>query len=96
MVVSKDDIERLYHHFLQIDADGNGTIEPDEFLSIPGISDNPLARRILETFDSDNNGRVDFSEFVNGLAVFSARGSRESKIRCKARPVITSYLVLLI
>jgi len=81
--VSKDDIERLYHHFLQIDTDGNGTIEPDEFLHLPGISENPLARRILETFDGNNDGRVDFSEFVNGLVIFSGRGSRDSKIKCK-------------
>jgi serine/threonine-protein phosphatase 2B regulatory subunit len=81
--VSSNDIEKLYHHFLRIDTDASGTIERSELLALPGNAENPLASRILETFDTNGDGRVDFGEFVNGLAVFSGRGSRDSKIRCK-------------
>jgi serine/threonine-protein phosphatase 2B regulatory subunit len=37
----------------------------------------------MECFDENGDGSVDFEEFVNGLAVFSSRGRKQDKIRCK-------------
>lgn len=37
----------------------------------------------MECFDENGDGNVDFEEFVNGLAVFSSRGRKQDKIKCK-------------
>lgn len=80
-LLNQDDIDKLYHHFLRIDADGNGVIDRDEFLAHPAIAENPLASRVMDMFDEDRGGTVDFSEFVNGLARFSGRGDVEKRLR---------------
>ena len=38
-------------------------------------------RRVIDIFDDDNNGEVDFKEFIQGLSHFSAKGDMESKLR---------------
>lgn len=40
-----DEVDRLRKRFMKLDKDGNGTIEREEFLSLPQISSNPLATR---------------------------------------------------
>jgi len=75
------ELERLKKRFLKLDADGNGSIDRNEFLSIPQIANNPLASRMIAIFDEDGGGTVDFQEFVSGLSAFSSRGGREEKLR---------------
>lgn len=82
IVVSPEDVDKLYHCFLRIDSDGNGVIERHELMLIPQIASNPLARRLLELFDTDNSGDINFSEFVAGLAIFSAKTDPMKKLRC--------------
>ena len=36
---------------------------------------------VSDIFDDDNNGEVDFKEFIQGLSHFSAKGDMESKLR---------------
>ncbi len=76
-------MDKLYHSFLRLDADGNGVIDRDELLKLPAISGNPLAPRLLELFDTDRSGDINFAEFVTGLAVFSSKASQERRLRCK-------------
>lgn len=66
---------------MKLDKDDSGTIERDEFLSLPQVSSNPLATRMIAIFDEDGGGSVDFQEFVSGLSAFSSRGSKEEKLR---------------
>ncbi|KAM0360786.1 hypothetical protein HYE67_006871 [Fusarium culmorum] len=61
--------------------DNSGTIERDEFLSLPQISSNPLATRMIAIFDEDGGGDVDFQEFVTGLSAFSSKGNKEQKLQ---------------
>ncbi|KAI5302996.1 Calcineurin subunit B [Ascosphaera pollenicola] len=61
--------------------DNSGTIERDEFLSLPQVSSNPLATRMIAIFDDDGGGDVDFQEFVAGLSAFSSKGAKEEKLR---------------
>ncbi|EER40382.1 calcineurin regulatory subunit CalB [Histoplasma capsulatum var. duboisii H88] len=61
--------------------DNSGTIERDEFLSLPQVSSNPLATRMIAIFDEDGGGDVDFQEFVSGLSAFSSKGNKEEKLR---------------
>lgn len=61
--------------------DNSGTIEREEFLSLPQVSSNPLATRMIAIFDEDGGGDVDFKEFVSGLSAFSSKGNKEEKLR---------------
>ncbi|KAJ3182782.1 Calcineurin subunit B [Irineochytrium annulatum] len=78
---SADEVQRLYKRFVKLDKDGSGTIDKDEFLSIPQISSNPLAARLLSVLDGDGTGDVDFKEFISGLSAFSSKGNKEDKLR---------------
>lgn len=81
-LLNHDDIDKLYHHFLRLDADHNGVIDRDEFLGHPAIAENPLAPRIMAMFDTDRGGTIDFAEFVNGLARFSGKqGGAAARMR---------------
>lgn len=66
--------------FMKLDKDNSGTIDRDEFLSIPAIANNPLAPRLIEIFDEDGGGDVDFQEFISGLSAFSSRGQKDEKL----------------
>jgi serine/threonine-protein phosphatase 2B regulatory subunit len=66
---------------MKLDKDDSGTIERDEFLSLPQVSSNPLATRMIAIFDEDGGGDVDFQEFVTGLSAFSSKGSKEEKLK---------------
>ncbi|RYC55129.1 hypothetical protein CHU98_g11083 [Xylaria longipes] len=77
----REEVERLKKRFMKLDKDQNGTIERDEFLSLPQISSNPLATRLIAIFDEDGGGSVDFQEFVSGLSAFSSKGNKEQKLQ---------------
>lgn len=83
-LVSHEDIEKLYHHYTLIDPSAvTSGVPVSHLLALPGAKENPLARRIMECFDENGDGSVDFEEFVNGLAIFSSRGRKNDKIKCK-------------
>lgn len=77
----REEVDRLRKRFMKLDKDNSGTIERDEFLSLPQISSNPLATRMIAIFDEDGGGDVDFQEFVTGLSAFSAKGNKEQKLQ---------------
>merc|ERR1712115_92081 len=77
----RDEVDRLRKRFMKLDKDNSGTIERDEFLSLPQVSSNPLATRMIAIFDEDGGGDVDFQEFVTGLSAFSSKGSKEEKLK---------------
>ncbi|KAH3680495.1 hypothetical protein WICMUC_000283 [Wickerhamomyces mucosus] len=76
-----EEIDRLRKRFMKLDRDSSGTISKEEFLSIPGVSSNPLAGRLIETFDKDGSGDVDFQEFITGLSIFSTKGLKDDKLK---------------
>lgn len=76
----KNEINRLRMRFMKLDKDGSGTIDKNEFLTIPGISSNPLASRLMDVFDEDGNGTIDFQEFIGGLSALSGKASKIDKL----------------
>merc|ERR1712018_714057 len=58
-----------------------GSISVGEFLSVPELKENPLVKRVVDIFDADLSGEVDFKEFVLGLAQFSGRESEEHRLQ---------------
>lgn len=77
----REEIDRLRKRFMKLDKDGSGTFDKTEFLSIPGISSNPLASRLMEIFDQDGDGTIDFQEFITGLSAFSGKTSKVDKLK---------------
>lgn len=61
--------------------DGSGSLSVDEFMSIPELQQNPLVQRVISIFDTDDNGEVDFKEFIEGISQFSVKGDKEAKLR---------------
>ena len=76
-----EEIKRLEKRFQKLDLDNNGLLSVDEFMSLPGLQQNPLAQRVIEILDEDKNGDVDFKEFIQGVSSFSVRGDKSSKLR---------------
>lgn len=68
---------------MKMDKNQSGTIDKSEFMEIPGIVGNPLAGRVLEIFDEDGGGDIDFKEFLLGLSSFSNKGHKDEKLKCK-------------
>ena len=52
-------------------------------ISLPELHQNPLVQRVIEIFDQDGNGEVDFKEFIEGVSQFSVKGDKDSKLKCK-------------
>jgi len=77
----RDEVDRLRKRFMKLDKDNSGTIDRAEFLSLPQVSSNPLATRMIAIFDEDGGGDVDFQEFVSGLSAFSSKGNKEEKLK---------------
>ena len=78
---SAEEVARLQKRFQKLDLDHSGSISVGEFLSCPGLKNNPLVKRVVDVFDSDLNGEVDFKEFVHGLAQVADPGqTREKKL----------------
>lgn len=58
--VDADEIKRLGKRFKKLDLDNSGSLSVEEFMSLPELQQNPLVQRVIEIFDTDGNGEVDF------------------------------------
>jgi len=76
-----DELRRLARRFKKLDLDGNGALSVDEFMSLPELQQNPLVQRVIDIFDEDGNGEVDFKEFIRGISQFSVRGEKQTKLK---------------
>ncbi|MEQ2169574.1 Calcineurin subunit B type 1, partial [Goodea atripinnis] len=71
---------KLGKRFRKLDLDKSGSLSVDEFMSLPELQQNPLVRRVIDIFDTDGNGEVDFIEFIKGVSQFSIRGDKLQKL----------------
>jgi serine/threonine-protein phosphatase 2B regulatory subunit len=81
--VESEEIKRLGKRFKKLDIDGSGALSKEEFMQISDLQQNPLVQRVIELFDSDGNGEVDFKEFIEGISQFSVKGDKEAKLKCE-------------
>ena len=58
--VDPEEIKRLGKRFKKLDLDHSGSLSVEEFMSLPELQQNPLVQRVIEIFDQDGNGEVDF------------------------------------
>lgn len=94
-IVTQMEIKRLYSRFRKLDKDGRGRISNDSFMSIPELAMNPLASRIIASFDFNFDDQVrclwrlsptktiqiSFKQFIEILSVFSPEAKKEDKIK---------------
>lgn len=93
---SEAELHRLHQKFRLLDTDNSGTLSPAEFLAIPELEHNPLVRRVIDTFDADKNGEVDFPEFIQALSIFSTNPNNlDEKHKCKWLS-LSAYVLLLL
>lgn len=64
-LVDADEIKRLGKRFRKLDLDNSGSLSVDEFMSLPELQQNPLVQRVIDIFDTDGNGEVDFKGNFN-------------------------------
>jgi serine/threonine-protein phosphatase 2B regulatory subunit len=81
LTVDADEIRRLGKRFKKLDLDNSGALSIDEFMSLPELQQNPLVQRVIDIFDADGNGEVDFKEFIHGVSQFSVKGDKLSKLK---------------
>ena len=58
--VEPDELRRLGKRFRKLDLDGSGSLSVQEFMNVPELQQNPLVQRVIDIFDADGNGEVDF------------------------------------
>jgi len=80
-----EEIKRLEKRFKKLDLDNSGMLSVEEFMSIPELQQNPLAQRVIDIFDDDGNGEVDFKEFIQGVSQLSVKGDKSSKLKLAFR-----------
>merc|ERR1711976_403886 len=78
---TEEELQRLYRKFRKIDTDGSGTLSKQEFMDIKELQGNPLLERVIDVFDENRDGEVQFTEFISSLAVFSQNGNDDAKLR---------------
>lgn len=76
-----DEIKRLGKRFRKLDIDNSGSLSVEEFMTLPELQQNPLVQRVIDIFDEDQNGEVDFKEFIQGVSQFSVKGDKTTKLR---------------
>ena len=63
--VDAEEIKRLGKRFRKLDLDQSGSLSVEEFMSLPELHQNPLVQRVIDIFDTDGNGEVDFKGKLN-------------------------------
>lgn len=91
ILVDAEEIKRLGKRFRKLDIDGSGALSKDEFMQIADLQQNPLVQRVIDLFDTDGNGEVDFKEFIEGISQFSVHGDKEAKLRCNKTKYKTNF-----
>lgn len=80
-IFSKEEIFKFKKKFNSLDKDKSGTLEPEEFFSIPALAKNPLVKRVITVFDENRDGKISFEEFLTGLATLSTGSDDTGKAR---------------
>lgn len=78
---SERDIKKIYKRFRALDTNQNGELDPHELFEVPEISDNPLVKRVISIFDTNEDGKVSFVEFLVGLAKLASVMDEREKLR---------------
>lgn len=63
-------LKKLRGKFDDIDIDGSGNIDTEEFFEACGEARSPITDRLFATIDLDSSGTIEFEEFIRVLATY--------------------------
>jgi Ca2+-binding EF-hand superfamily protein len=72
-------LRKLFIRFMNLDWDRNGTLTCNEFCTMPELKCNPLSYRLFDAFDVNEDGHLDFAEFVVCVHVMSPLATANDK-----------------
>ena len=72
-------IRKLFFRFMNLDWDRSGTLTCNEFCLMPELMCNPLSYRLFDAFDLNEDGHLDFAEFVGCVHTMSPLCSAQEK-----------------
>ena len=70
------------HRFQRL-AKGGRKVALTDFQSVPELAGNPFIMRIFQLFDADQDGCLNFEEFIRAVESFGRLYSSEDKCMCK-------------
>ncbi|GBG26796.1 Calcineurin subunit B [Hondaea fermentalgiana] len=76
-----DQVLELYKRFRKLDTEAHGTITRSELLRIPELSMNPIVERVLARLHFSETSRINFTDFLNILAVFRPKSDPKDRLR---------------
>ena len=82
---SPKEIQTLYVRFQKLDRSGTGVICRDSLLKIPELAMNPLVDRIVNIFETDEEGNITFTSFLSCLSCLSINSSLSEKLSAAFR-----------
>lgn len=63
-------LKKLRNRFDDIDIDGSGNIDTEEFFEACGEMRSPITDRLFKIIDLDSSGTIEFEEFIRVLATY--------------------------
>jgi serine/threonine-protein phosphatase 2B regulatory subunit len=78
---TKQELRILYKNFTDLDTDKSGAIEQNEFFDVPELKENPIVQRVISVFDTNNDNKISFYEFITGLSTLTSSTNTEEKLR---------------
>lgn len=70
-------IKKVYKRFQEIDTDGSGAIEYQEFVTALGMEDNTVTKQMFRVFDMDGSGSIELKEFIVVLSRYTSAAKTE-------------------
>jgi Ca2+-binding EF-hand superfamily protein len=77
---SRQEVQRLYRRFKDLDRSNTGLLTTADFMSIPEFAINPLGLRIIALFDTHGTELINFKQFCDTLSAFRADAPLEKKL----------------
>merc|ERR1712086_993364 len=65
--LTADQASKLHQKFQEIDVDGSGVIDLDEFFAFLSMEKTPFGVQLFSLIDENGSGEIDFNEFLVGL-----------------------------
>mmetsp|Transcript_58653 Transcript_58653/g.169749 ORF Transcript_58653/g.169749 Transcript_58653/m.169749 type:complete len:350 (+) Transcript_58653:104-1153(+) len=75
--IKPSQIKKVYKRFQDIDADGSGAIDFEEFIQALDMENDTVARQMFRVFDMDGSGSIELKEFIVVLSRFTAATKSE-------------------